>query len=110
MPASQKKILTKANPRSAGAHADYWMAAIVGLLFVFGLAMLYSASSATSYSVTGHSNSYYFLHQLLYGGVAGLALAYVFTRVDYHFWQRAAPWMLLGASSCSWLCSCRTWA
>jgi cell division protein FtsW len=79
------------------AHVDYWMVGIVAVLLVFGLAMLYSASTVMSYSVTGHSNSYYFLHQLLYGGVAGLVLAYVCTRVDYHFWQRAAPWALLGA-------------
>ena len=79
------------------AHVDYWMIGIVGLLLAFGLAMLYSASTVMSYSVTGHTNSYYFLHQLLYGAVIGTVLAYACTKIDYHFWQKAAPWLLLGA-------------
>ncbi len=47
--------------------------------------------------MTGHSNAYYFLHQLVYGGLVGVVLAYVCSRIDYHFWQKVAPWAILVA-------------
>jgi cell division protein FtsW len=57
-----------------------------GLLTIFGLVMVYSASSVVASSQHGMS-SYFFLRQLLYAG-AGFLLLMVLMNVDYHVWQR----------------------
>ncbi len=63
------------------------------LLTVFGLLMLYSASSLKSSDRYGIS-SFYFLRQL---GCAllGLALMFALTNVDYHLWRRRKILVLL---------------
>ncbi len=63
-------------------------------LVVVGLFTLSSASSVLAYN-RYHNNYYYFLRQLMFGAVPGLILMYVFSRIDYHKWQRFAPLMLL---------------
>lgn len=61
-----------------------------------GIAMVYSASTIESF-VTHGSTNYYFLHQLLYGVLPGLALLLVASQVDYHYYQKLViPFMLLG--------------
>jgi cell division protein FtsW len=50
---------------------------IAGLLTIFGLVMVYSASMSSSA----------FLRQLLYAG-AGFVLLLLMMNVDYHFWQK----------------------
>jgi cell division protein FtsW len=57
-----------------------------GLLTVFGLVMVYSASSVVAASQHGMS-SYFFLRQLLYAAF-GFLLLMILMNVDYHFWQR----------------------
>ena len=57
-----------------------------GLLTIFGLVMVYSASSVVAFSQHGMS-SYFFLRQLLYAGVGFLFLM-ILMHVDYHVWQR----------------------
>ncbi len=57
-----------------------------GLLTIFGLVMVYSASSVVAASQHGMS-SYFFLRQLLYAGF-GFLLLMILMNVDYHFWQR----------------------
>ncbi len=56
------------------------------LLTIFGLIMVYSASSAVASNKFGMS-SYYFLRQLAFGGV-GYLLMILLMNVDYHFWQK----------------------
>ena len=57
-----------------------------GLLTVFGLVMVYSASSVIASSQHGMS-SYFFLRQLLHAGI-GFLLLMVLMNVDYHVWQK----------------------
>jgi cell division protein FtsW len=57
-----------------------------GLLTIFGLVMVYSASSIVASSQHGMS-SYFFLRQLVYAGL-GFILLLVLMNVDYHVWQR----------------------
>ncbi len=69
---------------------------IVIALVLIGLAMLYSASTVTSYKNFGNT-SYYFVHQLLYGALIGSAALYICSRLDYHIWQKMIPLVLLVA-------------
>ncbi len=55
-------------------------------LTIFGLVMVYSASSVLAASQHGVS-SYFFLRQLVYAGV-GYVLLILLMNVDYHVWQR----------------------
>jgi cell division protein FtsW len=66
------------------------------LLFVIGLIVLQSASVVLSFNNTGNS-TYYFVHQLLYGGLIGVAVMVICAKIDYHFWQKAIPLILLGS-------------
>lgn len=57
-----------------------------GLLTIFGLVMVYSASSVVASSQHGIS-SYFFRRQLVYAAF-GFILLFVLMNVDYHFWQK----------------------
>jgi cell division protein FtsW len=57
-----------------------------GLLTIFGLVMVYSASSVVASSQHGIS-SYFFLRQLLHAGI-GFTLLILLMNVDYHVWQK----------------------
>ena len=57
-----------------------------GLLTIFGLVMVYSASSVVASSQHGMS-SYFFLRQLMYAGI-GFVLLMLLMNVDYHVWQK----------------------
>lgn len=71
---------------------DAHLRACVLLLVGFGLVMVYSASSVLSMAHFGSSTAY-FTSQLS-KAVVGLVLLFVFARLDYRFWQRAAKPML----------------
>lgn len=73
---------------------DYQLLFIVLALLAFGLAVLYSASTVESFKNFGNT-SYYIVHQLLYGVAPGLLALYVFSRLDYHKWQKFLPWVVL---------------
>jgi cell division protein FtsW len=57
-----------------------------GLLTIFGLVMVYSASSVVASSQHGMS-SYFFLRQLMHAGI-GFILMMILMNVDYHVWQK----------------------
>jgi cell division protein FtsW len=57
-----------------------------GLLTIFGLVMVYSASSVVASSEHGTS-SYFFVRQLVYACL-GLLLLIFLMNVDYHVWQK----------------------
>jgi cell division protein FtsW len=57
-----------------------------GFLAIFGLVMVYSASSVVASSQHGMS-SYFFLRQLLHAGVGFVCLIFMMN-VDYHVWQK----------------------
>lgn len=59
-----------------------------GFLTLFGLLMVYNASSVVASSDYGTS-SYFFLRQLLYACIGFVFLIYLM-RIDYHTWQKPA--------------------
>jgi len=79
-----------------GEHeADRPLIFIVGVIIIFGLIMLSSASSVIAYSA--HQDSYYFFKHQLFGLVLGLAALWFFSRVDYQIWRKYALWMLIAS-------------
>jgi cell division protein FtsW len=64
-----------------------------GFLTIFGLVMVYSASSVMSSSQHGISY-YFFLRQLLYAG-GGFVLLVFLMNVDYHVWQKPKVLLIL---------------
>ncbi len=65
----------------------------IGIIVVFGLIMLSSASSVIAYAEFGDSY-HYFKHQL-FGLAIGIAAFFFFSRVDYHCWRKCAFGLLL---------------
>ncbi|HEX9503655.1 MAG TPA: putative lipid II flippase FtsW [Patescibacteria group bacterium] len=75
-------------------EVDKYLLWNVLILLGVGLLVLSSASSVLSYQRFGN-NYYYFFRQLLFGAIPGLILMYIFSRIDYHFWQKIAPLLVL---------------
>lgn len=73
---------------------DFQLLLLIFALLLFGLAVLYSASTVESYKNFGNT-SYYIVHQLIYGVIPGLMALYLCSKIDYHFWQKNLPWILL---------------
>ncbi|HSW40227.1 MAG TPA: putative lipid II flippase FtsW [Acidobacteriota bacterium] len=65
-----------------------------GFLTIFGLLMVFSASSITAASQHG-TEVYFFLRQLMYAGMGFIALL-ICMHIDYHFWlkPKVLGWML----------------
>jgi cell division protein FtsW len=74
--------------RSRNAAGDLILVAAVIALGIFGLLMLYSASTDFSLLQYG-SPTFIFNKQLLWFGI-GICVALVCSRLDYHVWQRLA--------------------
>ncbi len=64
------------------------------ILLGFGLVMLSSASTVLSFQRFGN-NHYYLFRQMLLGAAPGLVLMYIFSKMDYHVWQKFAPILIL---------------
>ncbi len=79
---------------SALPAIDKYLIWNVMILLGIGLLMLSSASSVLSYQRFGN-NYYYFIRQLLFGAIPGLILLYIFSKINYHFWQKMSPLMVL---------------
>lgn len=83
--------------RSPGAKVDIPFLVILCILLVFGLTMLYSASSAQSQYDTGYTESTRYLQKQAACALIGLAAMWVCSRLDAAFWMKAA-WPLYGIS------------
>lgn len=59
------------------------------LLSIFGLIMISSASVVVSYNNFGY-NHYYLSHQFFYGFLPGIALLFLFQKIDYHLFKKYA--------------------
>lgn len=77
------------------ATSDRWLFITATLLTVFGLVMVYSASSALATSKHGMS-SYFFLRQAAWASL-GYILMLALMNLDYHFWQQKSVirWLLV---------------
>jgi cell division protein FtsW len=70
----------------AGWSIYYLLLAVVGTLLAFGVIMVLSASSPTSYASTG--DSYTVFKRQVVWVVAGLLLMLAISRIDYRRWRR----------------------
>lgn len=76
--------------------SGFWMAgkmdiaffSLIMILLVIGLIMLFSASY--SYALTYYGNSFRFISRQLLFAVAGVAIMFVVSKIDYHVYQRFA--------------------
>ncbi len=75
--------------RATGEHEpDKNLIFTIGLLIVFGLIILSSASAVTAYARFG-SSYYYFNRQLIFLFI-GFILFFILSKIDYHFWRKYA--------------------
>ncbi len=88
----RKKILA---PRASEHEADKSLIAAVLFLLVFGLVMLFSASSVVSYS--RYTNTYhYFLRQFIWVAFS-LGVFYFVSRIDYRWFKKFAGFFLFAS-------------
>jgi len=81
-------------PRSyVSAPPDNMLFSVVAILVGIGLVMIFSASSATAYSIN-HDAMYYLKRQVMWLIVA-LGAAYFAYRIDYHKLKKIAPAVLV---------------
>ncbi|OGE83248.1 MAG: cell division protein FtsW [Candidatus Doudnabacteria bacterium RIFCSPLOWO2_01_FULL_44_21] len=73
---------------------DKYLLWVVLILLGIGLLSLSSASTVLSYQRFGN-NYYFFLRQIFFGVIPGLILMYIFSRIDYHRWQKWIPLLVL---------------
>ncbi len=92
MPSLKQTINKLLSPRANEHEPDKNLIFIVGIIVVFGLIMLTSATNAIAYAK--HQDSYYFIKHQLFGVVFGIAAFWFFSRVDYHRWKKYAVWFL----------------
>ncbi len=88
------QTIKKAFTLKKGEHeADKSLVVVLGVILVFGLVMLSSASSVVSYAKFGNVYNY-FLHQLLAVFIS-LVVMFVVSKIDYHFWRKYAGVFLI---------------
>ncbi len=73
------------------------LVAVAAVLVIFGIVMIFSASSVRAAAETGDA-AYYLKHQVMYA-IAGLALAAAIVKVDYHWWCGSAGAAFVSALS-----------
>lgn len=92
--ARRRFSFAKIFPFIKGGTPDYALIGCFFLIIFVGLVMLTSASSVVSFQKFG-TTYFYITHQLLLGLIPGLFLFYIASRVDYHIWERLAPFFLI---------------
>jgi len=92
MPVARSQI--KRDQRRGGSgRPDFVLIVLIAVLTIIGLIMISSASVVMSRMVAGQSN-YYFFTQLAAAGI-GLVLLYIFSKIDYRFWAKISPILLI---------------
>jgi cell division protein FtsW len=69
------------------ASSDKPLFITANVLAIFGLIMVYSASSVIASDQHAGMSAYYFLRQLLYAAAGYIAMVFLMN-IDYHHWQR----------------------
>lgn len=68
---------------------SYRLIILLGIIIVFGLIILTSASSPEGYEK--FNDPYYYLkHQLIYGVLIGAVVFFIMSKIDYHYWRKWA--------------------
>lgn len=77
-----------------GHEPNYKIIAILGIIVLFGLIVLLSASPVLSYKKYG--NTYHiFWHQFLFGIVPGFICFCIFSKIDFNIWKKYSFAMLI---------------
>lgn len=74
--------------RAAWQSGDFVLLAATAALCLFGLLLLYSAS--TDYSFREYKNAYYIFNKQVLWIALGAVSAFICARMDYHLWRRLA--------------------
>ncbi len=78
--------------KAKGHRPDKTLIYALSVLIIFGLVMLFSASSVVSF-IHYHNTYHYLLRQLVSLIVAILGFS-IISRIDYHYWQKLAGFLL----------------
>lgn len=79
--------------RQKEGEADWYLIGAIWFLVVFGLVMISSAGVALGWQK--FNDSYWHLkHQIIFGLVPGIAMFYIFYKIDYRRWKHLAAPML----------------
>jgi cell division protein FtsW len=93
MSMGRENTAVKGNKKSAWRppriKLDIWLVIVVFILLVFGLLMVYSASTDYSMTVLGEAPSYMFRRQMLFAAI-GILIAAFLAWFDYHRFRRLA--------------------
>jgi cell division protein FtsW len=82
--------------RAKAKTVDYKLLAIIAALLGTGLIILYSASTVLSFSKF-QTNTHFFFNQLIQGVLIGSILLYITSKIDYHVWQKYAPFFIIAS-------------
>lgn len=66
---------------------------VLGIILLFGLVVLSSASSA--YAYTKYGDNYFFVKRQIAWAILGITSLVILSKVDYHLWRKYAFWMLV---------------
>lgn len=92
---SAKGTARKRAGAGSGTRTYYLMTFITWILLGFGLVMILSASSVSSY--TQYGSSFLFFQRQVVWAVIGVAAMFAASRIDYHRW-RGLGWIVLLAT------------
>lgn len=84
-----RRNVTQITRRPLRLGIDVPLLLIVAILLVFGLLMVYSASTDYSFVILGEAPAYMFRRQLVFA-LLGIGLATIATFIDYRRWQKLA--------------------
>ena len=93
----RKKIFGFLSTSDRSLHKpDYFLLVVIGLITIFGLVMLSSASSVRSFNDFG-STYHYFLRQVIRGFIPGVLALFVLSKVRYQFWEKFSVWFFIAS-------------
>lgn len=75
---------------------DYGLLMLLGIILLFGLVVLTSASSVEAVQKY-HSSLYFLRRQLLLGVLPGIVLLWLAVRTPYWWWKKIAVWAMVAA-------------
>ncbi len=91
--AFKRSQVKKDQRRGGSGRPDFVLVVLIAILTIIGLIMISSASVVMSRTVAGQNN-YYFFTQLAAAGI-GLVLLFIFSKIDYRFWAKVSPFLLI---------------
>jgi len=83
--AKLKRAINSLFTGTSGHEPDMGLIIAVGIILVFGLIMLSSATSAIAYAE--HKDGYFFAKHQLFGLGLGLIAFFILSKIDYHVWR-----------------------